>query len=632
MRTVTLKPRRLWKPVAGLAAGALIFAACGSSGGAGAQAGSNSSGNSNGSAGNTGTASTSGAYMTYEPCCSWGSTWSFNPFSAYWWGPANYFSILPLANEVPPKIDTFKPALASSWSVSGNTLTLHLRPGAKWQNGTPVTSTDVVDTVLLDGTSGGTNGTNPWNGISDVSAPSKSTVAFTFRKGIPPALAETDVLPAMVYPSSEYGRFVTPSLKSDDVTYFKDLIAHPATAAKIPAYKAMGAVFSKLSKYSPSSVIGDGPFKEDAVTVSSAKMEKWDGYYGASKIHIAGINYLDGQTNQAIYPQLEGGEVAFSNVYLPPTIVKKWSSTTDAHTAIVPSFQFAIGWPTWKYPLNLTAVRQALAYVIPRQKMVSITYGTKEAGAIAEPHPDGLAPYTESLYLSKGQISQLNTYPVNLSKAASLLTSAGFHKAGGKWMMPNGKPFTLNAGVNSATSDVISDFEVMANALDSFGIKTNVTEVPGSETQSDFDKGTYDLNWIGAGSLDPLQAIDYYLGRTNNNNFPNLGSYAGQKGLGFGPVKDVPGIGTVNVPATIDNQAGSVGPGKKMDQLTWDWAKYINQQLPFLQWQNKQYQFEFSTQKFTNWPATTNPLWSTVGLNMSEGVAMMLEEGYVQPK
>src|SRR5579875_4161525 len=123
MRTVTLKPRRLWKPVAGLAAGALIFAACGSSGGAGAQAGSNSSGNSNGSAGNTGTASTSGAYMTYEPCCSWGSTWSFNPFSAYWWGPANYFSILPLANEVPPKIDTFKPALASSWSVSGDTLT-----------------------------------------------------------------------------------------------------------------------------------------------------------------------------------------------------------------------------------------------------------------------------------------------------------------------------------------------------------------------------------------------------------------------------------------------------------------------------------------------------------------------------
>lgn len=612
------RPRRVLAPAAALFTSAVLVAACGAAGSA-SKGGKPSSSSVN--------VTTSSAFLPFEPCCSWGSTWSFNPFNtAYFWGPANYFNLLPLADRIPPKISTFAPQLATSWAVSGGKLTVHLRTNAKWQNGQPFTSKDVYDTMLLDGT----NSTGPWNGISDISAPSAHTVVFTIRSGVPALLAERDVLGIIIYPSSVYGRFVTPTLKADNVAYYNALQTNPATAPSSAAYKALSAVYSKVSKYTPSSIVGDGPFQEKAVSVSAAKMVKWSGYYGASKIHIPGITYLDGQTNQAIYPQLYGGDIAFSNVYMPSSIVKKWSATPNAHTALVPSFQFAIGFPDWKYPFNMTKVRQALAYIIPRQKMVSITYGTVDAGAAVEPHPDGLAPYTESLYLSKSQISQLNTYPVNLAKAASLLTSAGFHKSGSQWIMPDGKPFTMTAGVNSATSDVISDFEVAANALTSFGIKTSVTEVPGSETEGDFLKGTFDMNWIGAGNLDPLSALSYYLGRSSN--FPNLGAYSGDKGLGFGLVKTVPGVGTVNVPHTIDSLAATIGPGAKMNQLTWDWAHYVNQQVPFLQWQNKEYQFEFSTAKFTNWPSVTNSLWGTVGYNMNEGVALMLEQGYVRPK
>jgi peptide/nickel transport system substrate-binding protein len=604
---------RLFQSAGALAAGSLILAACGSS-------------PSPSSAPKPST--TSSAYFDMEPCCAWGSTWSFNPFNAYFWDPGEYFTVLPLADRIPPKIATFQPQLASSWSVSGDKLTVTLRSGVKWQNGSPVTSTDVVDTMLLDGT----NGTGPWDGVSDISAPSASTVVFTIRKGIPAALAERDVLPILIYPSSVYGRFVTPNLKSEVISYYNTLLSNPAAASKTAASKAIGSVFANLSKYSPKSLVGDGPFKEVAVSVSSAKLVKWSGYYGASKIHVAGIYWADGLTNQAIYPELYGGDVDLSNVYMPPTIIKKWLKTPNAHIALVPSFEFAIGWPDYKYPLNNVKVRQALAYVIPRKKMTAITYGTVDPGGIAESTPDGLEPGVQSLYLSKSQISQLNTYSLNLTKAADLLTSAGFHKSGGQWIMPDGKPFTLTAGVNSATSDVISDFEIMATSLTNFGIKTTVTEVPGASTEADFEKGVFDLNWIGTGNLDPLTEIATYLGTADGNNFPSLGTYSGDKGLGFGPVEDVPGIGTVNIPNTIQEEADSVGTGPKMDKLVFDWASYVNKELPFLQWQNKGYQFEYSTAKFTNWPSASNPVWQAVGYNLYEGFALIFEDGYISPR
>ena len=46
---------------------------------------------------------------------------------------------------------TYVPDLASSWTVdsSGKTWTFSLRPGAQWQDGTPVTADDVVFTVGL---------------------------------------------------------------------------------------------------------------------------------------------------------------------------------------------------------------------------------------------------------------------------------------------------------------------------------------------------------------------------------------------------------------------------------------------------------------------------------------------------
>lgn len=120
-------------------------------------------------------------------------------------------------------------------------------------------------------------------------------------------------------------------------------------------------------------------------------------------------------------------------------------------------------------------------------------------------------------------------------------------------------------------------------------------------------------------------------------NFIKSGSYAGKRGIGFGPMAKVPGLGTVNVPHTVNQEALTVGPGPKMRKLTWDWARLVNRDMPYLSWTTKRYQFEFSTKRFKDWPPMnakhTSPLWNIMGMgNFNVALGMMLQDGYIRPR
>lgn len=608
------RPARRLSFVAACLAIVLTAAACGSTGSPSASSGGSSSND----------------YLAFSPCCSWGTTWSYNAYNADGLGIADNLINLPLAVQNYPSLTSFTPELAKTWSVGGDSLTVHLRPGVKWQNGQPVTSKDVYDTVLLDGT----NGSVFWNDITNVSTPNSSTVVFTLRNGESPVLAEDDLFGNLyVYPSSVYGKFVTPSLKSDEVAYFREDATDPNAASKMPQYKAMGSLFQRLAAAPVNTLIGDGPFKLEGITTSEAKLAKWGGYWDASQVHVPGIDYYNDQ-NSAIYPQLFSGTAQFSNVYLPPAIIKKWESTPDSHTALPLAFGFVLEFNNAKYPLNETKVRQALAYVINRQTITDAAYGTSvNRGGSPSVTPDGLPPTIQSLYLTKSQIASLNTYATNQAKATSLLESAGFHKRNGQWIMPNGKPFTLSLVANTATSDIVESFDSAATELSAFGIHSSVSAVEGAEVTTDQYDGSFDAISVFDGSYNPLSIYNTMLG--TGNNFLTLGNYAGKRGMGFGPVENVPGLGRVDVPSTITHEQSSVAPGPQMDKLVYDWARLVDQQVPYLWYATKVYQFSYSTKDFTDWPPLnaqhTSPVWNIVSANMEAGLLVALNDGYIRP-
>jgi peptide/nickel transport system substrate-binding protein len=602
---------------------ALLAAAC---------SGGSSSGSSTGTA----------AYLKWAPCCSWGTTWSLNFYNPLALAIGEGLIQLPLAVEDDPSLTSFTPQLATSWTTSGNTLTINLRSGVNWQNGQPVTSTDVVDTITLNGLGGAGGvsaaaGTGGWLYISGVTAPNSHQVVVTTRPGTDMTLLEDELLVGTILPSSQYGQFVTPSLKQDEDAYYAEASTNSAAANKMPQYAAMQAAYKKLSAYNPPKLLGDGPFELKAIDTAEALLTKWSGFYDAASIHIPGIDYLNEQ-NQGIYPLLLGGQADFSNVYMSPAILKEWQATSGAHTAIPRGFTFDLMFNSHQYPLNITAVRQALAYLIPRSNMVSSAYGgssVADRGGVLNEYSDGLPTYENSLYMTPSQIASLNTYPVNDATATSLLESAGFHKSGGKWIEPDGKPFTLSFLVNSATSDIVSSCDTAATALTAFGISSSLDATEGTIQSQDVYDGDFQVSVDLEGGPNPIyNNIDQMLGSIQN--FETVGNYTGDRGIGFGPTATVPGLGTVDVPTTIDKESEQVGPGPQMDNLVYDWARLVNQQVPFITYATKVYQFPYSSQRFTDWPPMnsqgTSPLWDILGQgNMTQALTLMLEDGYIRP-
>jgi peptide/nickel transport system substrate-binding protein len=402
----------------------------------------------------------------------------------------------------------------------------------------------------------------------------------------------------------------------------------------MPEFKRMAAVFKKLAANKVDKIIGDGPFKVENITTKEAKLPKWDGFWAADKIKFGGIDFLNG-SNQTIYPQLFSSRADFSNVYLPPPILKRWEKTPDSHTALPLAFGFMLGFNSNRYPLNMKEVRQALAYVIPRQQMTEAAYGTGEAaGGTWKEINTGLSPTLDNLYLTKDQLNSLNKYPVDPAKATQLLQSKGFTKKGGQWYMPNGKQFTFTFTANADTSDLVTSFNSAAKALTAFGIKSDVNATSGAQQDADQHNGNFQGGMYLIGGNNPLNVYDQILGP--GQNYTKQGNYAGKRGIGFGPTIDVPGLGKVDLASTIDKQVREVGPGQKMKDLTWDYAQLVNDQVPYIWYATKVYQFSYSTKNFTNWPPQdqngTSELWDIIGSNLPGGLLIAMEQGYINPK
>jgi len=602
----------------------IVVAACSAGTAGGNPGGGNLGGGSAGQAGN-------GKYLNFFPCCFWGTTWSYNPYNVNGLGIQSDFITLRLADQNFPSMTDYTPQLAQSWTAGHGKLVVHLHQGATWQDNSPVTSKDLYDTAILDGYRGDAF----WNDITDVKITGNQTVTFVLKKNEPISLAENDILAnILVYPSSVYGRFVTDSLAKDVKTYFRAEQTDPDKASKLPAFARMSAAFKKLAAYKVSMLIGDGPFQLKNITNQEARLDKWNGFWGSDKIKIAGIDWANGQ-NEAVYPQLLSGKTDLSSVYMPPPILKQWTGVQNSNVAVPPSFGYVLGFNSHKYPLSMTEVRQALAYVIPRQQMTEAAFGTtKNGGGVWKKTNTGISPSLEKLYLTPDQLNSLNPYPLDTTKASQLLTSKGFTKKGSQWMTPDGKPFTLTITVNSATSNQVTSDDSAAKALTAFGIKTSVDATSGAQQDADQHNCDFDIGSFSPNSNNPLGMYDAMMGP--GQNFATSGTYAGKRGIGFGPTMDVPGLGKVNITQTLNKQVSSIPPGDQMKTYTWDWAQLVNQQVPYIWYATKNYQFEYSTKDFTNWPPVgnfgTSALWNLAGNNMTAGFSLALQQGYIVPK
>ncbi|MER7504553.1 ABC transporter substrate-binding protein [Nonomuraea pusilla] len=279
---------------------------------------------------------------------------SLNPFVAQY--------VLPLSvmRNVYPYLVGYKgeqvvPDFASSWETSkdGTTMTFHLRPGAKWSDGQPLTSADAVWTIqtTLKFAKSSTAGLAfLLNGVTSASAPDDHTLVIKLAAPLSTAIAQFAMLPVLP-------RHVYASAAAGD-----------------------GSGLRRFANSAP--VVSGGPFVLSEYRKDEFLLLKRNAnYYGQRpKVQAVGIRLYS--SGDAMVSALRNNEIDQAKV-VPATVVDKLKDDGRLRLSKVPSADvFVLGFnsnsakPEHRELLD-PRVRKALASAINRPQLTATaTVGT----------------------------------------------------------------------------------------------------------------------------------------------------------------------------------------------------------------------------------------------------------------
>ncbi len=303
-----------------------------------------------------------------------------------------------------PLEDKFIPALAESWEVkeNGTVWIFHIRKGAKFHDGTPVTAEAVAASINRTITLG-QGAAYIWEPVKKIEVVDKYTVKFILKY---PA-------PLNKIASSCYAAYIF-SPKVVEYAGAKNL-TDPKVAEWFNAGHDAGSGPYRLVKWDP----------ENEVI-----LEKWPEWWGwklpdypmksdkAPDVFIIKI-VKDAVTQERL---VLSGDIHIAE-YVPLDDVEMLKKDPRVQVVMKPSFQnLLLLFNTKKPPLDNPLVRKAIAHAIPYDEIVKVARAG--IGKVASgPIPHGMWGHFDNL-----------TYKYDLELAKKLLAEAGY---------PNGIPRTL---------------------------------------------------------------------------------------------------------------------------------------------------------------------------------------------
>jgi peptide/nickel transport system substrate-binding protein len=324
------------------------------------------------------------------------------------------------------------------WTNGSKTLTLNLAKNAKWSDGTPLTSADVV--YSLKGGTGAQSKTmdllgytRPDSNIASITAAGKYAVVIKLKTVDSQFIAATLNL-AFIVPQHIWSK-----------------VANPAT-------------------FTNPHPVASGPFTTIArFTTQDYVFSKNAHYWQAGKPKIGCLEYVQASSNDSALALIQSGQVDWTHNFVA-NVDKAYTSKDKAHfhafyatTAYPQSLVF----DTTQYPYNLVPFRKALSQAIDRQSISKLgEYGY--APATSALGIEYLFPQWVTDASVKAQAKALATY--NPTAAKKTLTDAGFTYKGSQLMDPKGNPVKLDIHVISGWSDWVASDQIIAKNLQGIGI------------------------------------------------------------------------------------------------------------------------------------------------------------------
>jgi hypothetical protein len=68
-----------------------------------------------------------------------------------------------------------------------------------------------------------------------------------------------------------------------------------------------------------------------------------------------------------------------------------------------------------------------------------------------------------------------------------------------------------------------------------------------------------------------------------------------------------------------------------MGALAWDWARLVNEEVPFLTYANDRTVILYSSHSYSDYPPANSWLWSEAGIFPTQALYLMIENGYIRP-
>lgn len=479
---------------------------------------------------------------------------NFNPFSpnANSGTEGMIYEPLLFFNRLKPGSVT--PWLASSyaWSNAGKTVTFQLRKGVTWSDGKPFTSADVAYTLNLVKSSAALNTNNLQ--FTSVQTPTPSTVVVNFAA---PAYTQLWYLAGQTY--------IVPQ-------HIWQHVSNPVT-------------------YADTNPVGTGAFTLKSFTPELYLLARNPHYWQPGKPAVSELRYPAYTSNSSADLILAQGAIDWTGLYAPniqQTFVARSPSTN--HYWFPASSVVMLYLNNATAPFNNVAVRQAVSDAISRTALSKLG----ESGYEQPASPTGLVLPADKKYMAPSLASSV--FKQNLTKAKSLLASAGYHR-GPNGMMQNaaGQPLAFNINVVSGWTDWVSDCQIMANDLHSVGIAATVNTVSFGQYFSALQKGSFQsaISWTNAGPT------PYYLYNSllNSANTSPVGQVAASNFERWSsPATDA----LLNQYATSSNAATQQAAIAGLEQT-------MASKMPSIPLVYAATWAEWRTSNFVGWPTAANP-------------------------
>jgi peptide/nickel transport system substrate-binding protein len=341
-----------------------------------------------------------------------------------------------------------KPWLARSWKwTNGNkTLGLALARNAKWSDGKPLTSADVVYSLLAgrqDKTMDRVGITGAGNNIASVKAKGKFGVAITLKS-----------------PDSQ---FIGATLNRQFVVprHIWSKVPDPAT-------------------FTNPNPVGSGPFNRiGRFTTQDYVVNKNPNYWQPGLPKIACLEYVQASSNDAALALIQSGQVDWTHNFVP-NVEQAYEAKDKKHYHSFYSnrdYPISLVFDDTQYPYSLFPFRKAVSQAIDRRTVWKLgEYGYEPpADAIGLSGPvagSGLFPEWVTDPALKKLAAQMATY--NPTAAKKTLTDAGFTYKGNTLLDPKGNPVQLNIHVISGWSDWVASNQIITKNLRDIGIDSQV--------------------------------------------------------------------------------------------------------------------------------------------------------------